>query len=140
MAILPAGAGSGWLRATCLAVVFDVATQVDHLAYAARLYWGRYADLRRALPLQSGPNLPPAVSSFFWGHHARCSSPPTRFPAARRRAANSFYAGAGLLTYIIRVFGGYPDGAAFAILLMNLCVPVIDLPTQSPIFGMKDKA
>ncbi len=50
-----------------------------------------------------------------------------------------FAAGAGLLTYIIRVFGGYPDGVAFAILLMNLCVPVIDLLTQPPIFGMKDK-
>ena len=30
-------------------------------------------------------------------------------------------AGAGLLAYIIRVFGGYPDGVAFAVLLMNLC-------------------
>ena len=51
-----------------------------------------------------------------------------------------FGAGAGLLTYIIRVFGGYPDGVAFAVLLMNLCAPLIDLLTQPPIFGMKDKA
>ena len=51
-----------------------------------------------------------------------------------------FGAGAGLLAYIIRVFGGYPDGVAFAVLLMNLCVPVIDLLTQPPIFGMKDKS
>jgi electron transport complex protein RnfD len=51
-----------------------------------------------------------------------------------------FAGGAGLLVYIIRVFGGYPDGVAFAILLMNLCVPVIDLLTQPPIFGMKDKS
>ncbi len=50
-----------------------------------------------------------------------------------------FGAGAGLLTYIIRVFGGYPDGVAFAVLLMNLCAPLIDLLTQPPIFGMKDK-
>jgi Na+-translocating ferredoxin:NAD+ oxidoreductase subunit D len=47
--------------------------------------------------------------------------------------------GAGLLVYIIRVFGGYPDGVAFAILLMNLCAPVIDLLTRPAIFGMKDK-
>ena len=47
---------------------------------------------------------------------------------------------AGLLAYIIRVFGGYPDGVAFAVLLMNLCVPLIDLYTQPPIFGMKGKA
>ncbi len=51
-----------------------------------------------------------------------------------------FGAGAGLLAYIIRVFGGYPDGVAFAVLLMNLCVPVIDLLTQPAIFGMKKKS
>ncbi|MGE5469337.1 MAG: RnfABCDGE type electron transport complex subunit D [Bacteroidota bacterium] len=51
-----------------------------------------------------------------------------------------FGAGAGLLTYLIRVFGGYPDGVAFAILFMNICVPLIDLYTQPPIFGMKNKA
>jgi len=51
-----------------------------------------------------------------------------------------FGAGAGLLAYLIRVFGGYPDGIAFAVLLMNLCAPVIDLLTQPAIFGMKDKS
>ncbi len=44
---------------------------------------------------------------------------------------------AGVLAYIIRVFGGYPDGVAFAVLLLNLCVPIIDLYTQPPIFGKK---
>jgi Na+-translocating ferredoxin:NAD+ oxidoreductase subunit D len=48
-----------------------------------------------------------------------------------------FGAGAGLLAYVIRVFGGYPDGIAFAILLMNITAPLIDLFTQPPIFGMK---
>lgn len=46
-----------------------------------------------------------------------------------------FGLGAGFLTVIIRVFGGYPDGVAFAILLMNLCVPLIDAYTQPPVFG-----
>jgi electron transport complex protein RnfD len=44
---------------------------------------------------------------------------------------------AGALAYLIRVFGGYPDGVAFAVLLLNLCVPIIDLYTRPPIFGMK---
>ena len=44
---------------------------------------------------------------------------------------------AGVIAYVIRVFGGYPDGVAFAVLLMNLCVPLIDMYTQPPIFGMK---
>lgn len=47
---------------------------------------------------------------------------------------------AGVLAYIIRVFGGYPDGVAFAVLLLNICVPLIDLYTQPPIFGMKGKS
>jgi electron transport complex protein RnfD len=47
--------------------------------------------------------------------------------------------GAGFLTVIIRVFGGYPDGVAFAILLMNLCVPLIDAYTQPPVFGEAKK-
>lgn len=48
-----------------------------------------------------------------------------------------FGAGCGLLAMIIRIFGGYPDGIAFAVLLMNLCAPVIDMFTQPPVFGMK---
>ncbi len=46
--------------------------------------------------------------------------------------------GAGLLAYIVRVFGGYPDGVAFAALLMNLSAPLIDRLTQPRIFGMKE--
>lgn len=48
-----------------------------------------------------------------------------------------FAAGAALLTYVIRVFGGFPDGVAFATLLMNICVPLIDAWTQPPVFGKK---
>ncbi len=50
-----------------------------------------------------------------------------------------FAAGAGFLTYVIRVFGGFPDGVAFATLLMNICVPLIDAHTQPPVFGKKDR-
>jgi electron transport complex protein RnfD len=48
-----------------------------------------------------------------------------------------FAASAGFLTYIIRVFGGFPDGVAFATLLMNICVPLIDAYTQPKVFGKK---
>jgi electron transport complex protein RnfD len=37
-----------------------------------------------------------------------------------------FGVGVGLLTYLIRSWGGYPDGVAFAVLLMNLCVPALE--------------
>ncbi len=48
-----------------------------------------------------------------------------------------FAAGAGIFTYLIRVFGGFPDGMAFATLLMNICVPLIDAYTQPKVFGKK---
>lgn len=48
-----------------------------------------------------------------------------------------FATGVGFLTYIIRVFGGFPDGIAFATLLMNICVPLIDAYTQPKVFGKK---
>ncbi|MGC5701534.1 RnfABCDGE type electron transport complex subunit D [Pseudomonas sp. NFXW11] len=37
-----------------------------------------------------------------------------------------FGIGVGLLTYLIRVCGSYPDGVAFAVLLMNLAVPALE--------------
>ena len=48
-----------------------------------------------------------------------------------------YAAGAGILTYLIRTFGGFPDGVAFAALLMNICVPLIDTYTQPKVFGKK---
>lgn len=46
-----------------------------------------------------------------------------------------FAAGIALIAYIIRVFGAFPEGIAFAVLLMNICVPIIDMKTQPPVFG-----
>lgn len=46
-----------------------------------------------------------------------------------------FAAAIGVLTWVIRAYGGYPDGVAFAVLLMNLCVPLIDAYTQPRVFG-----
>ncbi len=46
-----------------------------------------------------------------------------------------FGAGIGLLTWIIRTWGGFPDGVAFAVLIMNLAVPLIDRYTVPRIYG-----
>ena len=43
--------------------------------------------------------------------------------------------GIGFLTVVIRTWGGFPDGVAFAVLLMNMCVPFIDDYTQPRVFG-----
>ena len=47
--------------------------------------------------------------------------------------------GIGLLTYIIRTWGGYPDGVAFAVLLMNMAAPTIDHYTRPRVFGHDEK-
>jgi electron transport complex protein RnfD len=44
-------------------------------------------------------------------------------------------AGIGMITYLIRTWGNYPDGVAFAVLLMNMAAPTIDHYTQPRVFG-----
>jgi Na+-translocating ferredoxin:NAD+ oxidoreductase subunit D len=46
--------------------------------------------------------------------------------------------GCGFITYVIRTWGGYPEGVAFAVLLMNTLTPVIDRVTKPRILG-RDK-
>ena len=46
-----------------------------------------------------------------------------------------FGAGCGFLTILIRLFGGYPEGVSFAILLMNLATPLIDKLVTPSRFG-----
>ncbi len=46
-----------------------------------------------------------------------------------------FAVGVGVLTFVIRTWGGYPDGIAFAVLLMNMTVPLLDQYTQPRVFG-----
>ncbi|CAM4105690.1 electron transport complex subunit RsxD [Pseudoalteromonas byunsanensis] len=41
----------------------------------------------------------------------------------------------GLLVYLIRNYGGYPDAVAFAVLIMNMAVPLIDHYTQPRTYG-----
>ncbi len=41
----------------------------------------------------------------------------------------------GALVYIIRSWGGYPDGIAFAVVLMNIAAPLIDYYTQPKVYG-----
>jgi len=48
-----------------------------------------------------------------------------------------FGAGCGLLTFIIRTYGGYPEGTSYAILLMNATVPLIDRFFTNRVLGTK---
>jgi Na+-translocating ferredoxin:NAD+ oxidoreductase subunit D len=48
-----------------------------------------------------------------------------------------FGIGCGLLTAIIKLFGGYPEGVSYAILIMNAAAPLIDRYTKKRIYGTK---
>lgn len=48
-----------------------------------------------------------------------------------------FGLGIGLWVYIIRTWGGYPDAIAFAVLVMNMAVPLIDYYTRPRTYGHK---
>ena len=43
--------------------------------------------------------------------------------------------GCGLLTVLIRNLGSYPEGVCYAILIMNILVPLIDGHTKPRVFG-----
>lgn len=43
--------------------------------------------------------------------------------------------GAGIITGVIRLFGGYPEGCTYAILIMNIVTPIIDKYVRPRVFG-----
>jgi electron transport complex protein RnfD len=64
------------------------------------------------------------------------TDPVTACTTARGRLL--FGAGCGALTFVIRHWGGYPDGVAFAVLIMNMAAPTIDHYTQPRVYGHGD--
>lgn len=51
-----------------------------------------------------------------------------------------FAIGCGLITFVIREFGSYPEGVSFAILVMNILTPQIDKITKNKPFGLNRRA
>ena len=52
-----------------------------------------------------------------------------------RRGAIIFAVGCGVITALIRVVGGYPEGVSYSIILMNTAVPLIDRHTRPRTYG-----
>ncbi|MEO0072921.1 MAG: RnfABCDGE type electron transport complex subunit D [candidate division WOR-3 bacterium] len=48
-----------------------------------------------------------------------------------------FGIGCGVLTMIIRLWGGYPEGVSYSILLMNVATPLIERYTKPKVFGYR---
>ena len=47
-----------------------------------------------------------------------------------------FGLGCGIITMVIRLFGAYPEGVSFAILIMNSLVPLINKGFKPKVFGV----
>ena len=63
---------------------------------------------------------------------------PVTTPATRKGRV-IFSAGCGILTMIIRIYSSYPDGALFAVMLMNILTPYIDRYTEiKPLMAGKE--
>lgn len=56
-----------------------------------------------------------------------------------KRGMLVFGAGCGILTMLIRKWGGYPEGVSFSILLMNAVTPLINRATRPRVFGARKK-
>ena len=54
----------------------------------------------------------------------------------KKKKGQIIYAiGCGLLTAVIRYYGGYPEGVSYSILLMNVATPLIDKYISPRVFG-----
>jgi electron transport complex protein RnfD len=53
-----------------------------------------------------------------------------------RKGQVVFALGCGLLTSVIRIWGGYPEGVCYAILIMNCTVPLIDRYVKNRRYGV----
>lgn len=54
-----------------------------------------------------------------------------------RKAQLIFGFGCGLITFVIRKWGGYPEGVCFSILIMNATVPLLDRFFPPRVYGYK---
>ena len=101
---------------------------------------GGLAILSTVFYLTNPPQYPPPwfhlwSGAAIFGAFFIATDPVTASATPRGRLI--YGAGIGILVYIIRAFGGYPDGVAFSVLLMNIAAPTIDLYTQPRVFGAR---
>jgi len=56
---------------------------------------------------------------------------------ASKKGQLIFGVGCGLLSYVIRTWGGYPEGISFAVLFMNALTPLIDMWFRPRVYGRR---
>ena len=98
------------------------------LALMSLLFWNGSGSASNGSPLFHLLGGATMLGAFFI-----VTDPVSGATSARGRLV--FGAGVGILVYVIRVWGNYPDAVAFAVLLMNLCAPTIDYYTTPRTYG-----
>ena len=81
---------------------------------------------------------PPTLFNLFSGGTMLCAFFIATDPASSSTSPLGkiiYGAGIGILIYIIRTWSSYPDGVAFAVLIMNAMVPLIDYYTRPKVLG-----
>ncbi len=137
---LPQGTSSAW-QAVALAWLVGGAMLLYlriiswHIPVALLGSLGLFATLAYAVdPSQhAGPSFHLLGGAAIFGAFFIATDPVS---AATSRKGKLYYAAAiGLLIMLMREFGAYPDGVAFAVLLMNFAVPFIDYYTRPRTLG-----
>ncbi|MDR0997296.1 MAG: RnfABCDGE type electron transport complex subunit D [Zoogloeaceae bacterium] len=135
-------AGRGWEWVTAAWLVGGIALIIQRvitwhvpiafllgMALISGLCWGidpvHYAD--PVFQLFSGGAM---LGAFFIA-----TDPVTGCVSTRGKLIFGFFA--GILAYVIRIFGAFPDGIAFSILIMNIAAPLIDQLTRPAVFGKR---
>ena len=133
-------AGRGWewvALAYGLGGAWLVAQRVITWHVPAAVLTGALAVSALAWMADPGSNPSPVVDLFagalLIGAFFIATDPVSGCASPRGRLV--FGLGVGILTVVIRRWGGYPDGVAFAVLLMNMAAPLIDRFTRPRIFG-----
>jgi Na+-translocating ferredoxin:NAD+ oxidoreductase subunit D len=135
----PLGArGFAWINLAALAGgLYLLARGIVRWHIPVAVLGGLLAPAFIAHTLDPGGHIAPAFHAFAGGTMLAAFFIATDpVSAATSNLGRLWYgAGIGLITWIIRTWGGYPDGFAFAVLLLNLAVPFIDRYTVPRIYG-----
>ncbi len=96
-------------------------------------YLGSFALLAWLLPTQGSVLFHLFAGGLFLGAFFMATDWVTS--PVTRKGRWIFGIGCGVITIIIRVWGGYPEGVSYSILLMNVFTPFIDKLTKERVFG-----
>lgn len=124
----------GETSALALLIGFGILLARDIISWHIPVvYIGTVAVLSAVLGRPAGPVYEIMTGGLFLGAIFMATDYTTSPMTKKGRVIFAF--GCGLLTTIIRTFGGYPEGVSYSILIMNITVPLIDRITVPHIFG-----